>query len=171
VLINGATGAIGSSLLQLCVYHGAPVTAVGNTKNLELLRSLGASRVIDYEQSDFTQDGELYDYVFDAVGKSTFFACRHLLKPKGVYSSSELGPAAQNLPLALVTPVLAGRRVVFPVPVDRKRCFQFIRELVEEGRFRAVIDRTVTIDEIREAYAHAASGQKTGSVVLAFADG
>lgn len=88
VLINGATGAIGSALLQLCVAKKARVTAVGNTKNLELLKSLGADRVIDYEHFDFTRDDQLYDYVFDAVGKSTFGACKRLLRPKGEFARS-----------------------------------------------------------------------------------
>ncbi|XXX87506.1 NAD(P)-dependent alcohol dehydrogenase [Sorangium sp. So ce145] len=166
VLINGATGAIGSALLQICVHLGATVTAVGNTRNLELLRSLGASRVINYEQSDFTRDDEVYDHVFDAVGKSTFGACKRLLTPRGVYVSSEPGPGWQNPFLALATPVLGGQRVVFPIPVDRKAFLEVLGRLVAERHFRPVIDRTVTLDAVQEAYAYVASGQKTGNVVL-----
>lgn len=166
VLINGATGAIGSALLQICVHLGATVTAVGNTRNLELLKSLGAARVIDYEQTDFTRDDQVYDYVFDAVGKSTFGACKRLLTPRGVYVSSEPGPGWQNPLLALVTPALGGQRVVFPIPIDRKAFLEVMGRLVTERHFRPVIDRTVTLDAIQEAYAYAASGQKTGSVAL-----
>jgi NADPH:quinone reductase-like Zn-dependent oxidoreductase len=166
LLINGATGAIGSALLQMSVYFGATVTAVGNTKNLELLKSLGADRVVDYERADFTQDDQVYDYVFDAVGKSTFGACKHLLKPKGVYVSSELGPGWQNPFLALLTPAFGGKRVVFPIPIGRKAFLEVMRPLAADRHFRPVIDRTFTLDAIREAYAYAASGQKTGSVVL-----
>ncbi|WP_437622748.1 NAD(P)-dependent alcohol dehydrogenase [Sorangium sp. So ce1151] len=166
VLINGATGAIGSALLQMCVYRGATVTAVGNTRNLELLRSLGADRVINYEQADFTRDDQVYDYVFDAVGKSTFGACKRLLAPRGVYVSTEPGPGWQNPFLALLTPALGGKRVVFPIPVDRKAFLEVMGRLVTERQFRPVIDRTVTLDAIQEAYAYAASGQKTGNVVL-----
>ncbi|WP_437655099.1 NAD(P)-dependent alcohol dehydrogenase [Sorangium sp. So ce1182] len=166
VLINGATGAIGSALLQMCVYRGATVTAVGSTRNLELLRSLGAHRVIDYEQADFTRDDQVYDYVFDAVGKSTFGACKRLLAPRGVYVSTELGPGGQNPFLALFTPALGGKRVVFPIPIDRKAFLKVMGRLVTERQFRPVIDRTVTLDAIQEAYAYAASGQKTGNVVL-----
>lgn len=166
VLINGATGAIGSALLQMSVHLGATVTAVGNTKNLELLRSLGAAKVIDYERADFTSDDEVYDYVFDAVGKSTFGACKHLLTPHGVYVSSELGPGCQNVFLTLATPLGGGKRVVFPIPIDRKTYLEALDRLVTEQRFRPVIDRTFTLDSIQEAYAYAASGQKTGNVVL-----
>ncbi|WP_433932511.1 NAD(P)-dependent alcohol dehydrogenase [Sorangium cellulosum] len=166
VLINGATGAIGSALLQLCVYRGATVTAVGNARNLELLKSLGADQVINYEEADFTREGQVYDYVFDAVGKSTFGASKRVLTPRGVYVSSEPGPGWQNPFLALLTPALGGKRVVFPVPTDRKAFLEVMGRLITERRFRPVIDRTVTLDEIQEAYAYVASGQKTGNVVL-----
>ncbi|WP_437506899.1 NAD(P)-dependent alcohol dehydrogenase [Sorangium sp. So ce1099] len=170
VLINGATGAIGSALLQMCVYRGATVTAVGNTRNLELLRSLGADRVIDYEQADFTRDDQVYDYVFDTVGKSTFGACKRLLAPRGVYVSTELGPGGQNPFLALLTPALGGKRVVFPIPTDRKAFLEVMGRLVTERQFRPVIDRTVTLDAVQEAYAYVASGKKTGNVVLKLID-
>ncbi len=171
VLINGATGAIGSALLQFCVDRKASVTAVGNTKNVDLLKSLGADRVIDYAACDFTQEAEpgAYDYVFDSVGKSTFGACKRLLKPGGTYCSSELGPGWQNVPLALITPALGGKKVVFPVPVPKGEYLSFIRSLVEAGRFRPVIDRRYALDDIQEAYRYADSGQKTGSVVLTLA--
>ena len=166
VLVNGATGAIGSALLQLCVDAGTTVTAVGDTKNLDLLRSLGAERVIDYTKEDFTNDAATYDYVFDAVGKSTFGRCRHLLAPCGVYMSSELGPGWQNLALPAVTRLVGGRRVIFPIPEDKPGFFARMHELARSGRFKPVIDRTFTLDSIREAYAYAASGQKTGCVIL-----
>ncbi|WP_437599884.1 NAD(P)-dependent alcohol dehydrogenase [Sorangium sp. So ce590] len=166
VLINGATGAIGSALLQMSVHLGAAVTAVGNTKNLELLRSLGADRVINYEQADFTRDDQVYDYVFDTVGTSTFGACKRLLTPKGVYVSSEPGPGWQNPFLAVLTPALGGKRVVFPIPIDRKAFLEVMHRLVTERHFRPIIDRTVTLDAVQEAYAYVASGQKTGNVVL-----
>lgn len=166
VLINGATGAIGSALLQLSVHRGARVTAVGNTKNLSLLKSLGAERIIDFENEDFTQDDQVYDYVFDAVGKSTFGASRHLLTPKGAYVSTELGPGWQNPVLALLTPALGRQRVVFPVPLDRKEFFEVMRDLIAAKHFRPIIDCTFALSEIREAYSYVATGQKTGSVVL-----
>ena len=168
VLINGATGAIGAALLQFCVHLGASVTAVGNSRGLELLKTLGATRVLDHAREDFTRQAEaaFYDYVFDAVGKSTFGACRHLLKPNGIYSSSALGPGWQNLALALARPVVPGKQVVFPLPIAKGEYLPFVRALVTERHFRPIIDRRYSLAEIRDAYAYVASGQKTGSVVL-----
>ncbi|MCA9660031.1 MAG: NAD(P)-dependent alcohol dehydrogenase [Myxococcales bacterium] len=170
VLINGATGAIGSALLQLCVDLDARVTAVGNTKNLALLESLGAEAVIDYERDDFTKRPGPYDYVFDAVGKSTFGASRRLLAAGGVYCSTELGPGAQNLLFAATTPLFRRRRVVFPVPVDRKAFLPVLCDLLARGRLKPVIDRAYALDDVRDAYAYAGSGQKTGGVLLRLAD-
>jgi NADPH:quinone reductase-like Zn-dependent oxidoreductase len=166
VLVNGATGAIGSALLQLCKNAGATVTAVGNTRNLDLLRSLGADKVIDYETTDFTRCGQTFDVVFDTAGKSTFGKCRPLLSGRGVYISSELGPGGQNPFLALVTPLFGGRRVGFPLPVDLPGFLASMKGWLEAGRFRPVIDRRYTLDGLREAYAYVASGQKTGNVLL-----
>ncbi|MEE9382046.1 MAG: NAD(P)-dependent alcohol dehydrogenase [Nannocystaceae bacterium] len=166
VLVNGATGAIGSAVLQLSRNRGAIVTAVGNTPNLELLRSLGASKVVDYLHEDFTQDTATYDYVFDAVGKSTFGQCRRLLNPKGVYISSELGPGCHNLALALVTPAFGGRTVIFPFPSNIKGFLASMTVLVEAGNFRPVVDRTYSLNAVVEAYEYVASGRKTGNVLL-----
>jgi NADPH:quinone reductase-like Zn-dependent oxidoreductase len=166
VLVNGATGAIGSAAVQLLKHFGVYVTAVGNTKNLELIKSLGADKVIDYTKEDFTRDDETYDCVFDTVGKSTFAKCRPLLRPGGVYMSSELGPGAQNPFLALITPVWGGKKVKFPFPTNPKRSILFIKKLIEEGEFKPVIDRTYPLEKIREAYRYVASGQKTGNVVV-----
>jgi NADPH:quinone reductase-like Zn-dependent oxidoreductase len=166
VMINGATGAIGAALLQLCVDAGAIVTAVGDTKNLDRLRSLRAARVIDYLKDDFTHDTAIYDYVFDAVGKSTFGRCRRLLRPGGVYMSSELGPGWQNLVLPMITRLSGQKRVIFPIPEDKPGFLAHMHELARSGRFHSVIDRTFRLDSIHEAYAYAASGQKTGCVIL-----
>ena len=116
VLVYGATGAIGSAAVQLLKSLGADVTAVCGTQHVELVRGLGADRVIDYTAEDFTKDDQTYDVVIDAVGKSTFGRCKRLLKPRGIYLSSELGPLAQNPFLALITPLLGGKKVVFPIP-------------------------------------------------------
>ena len=166
VMLNGATGAIGTAALQMLKYYGAKVTAVGNTPNLDLLRSLGADRVIDYTVEDFTQDHEQYDFIFDAVGKSSFGKCEHLLKPGGVYISSELGPNAENPFLAMWTPVRGGKQVRFPLPTDRGGSITFIRKLLEEGKFRPVIDRRYPLEEIAEAYRYVLTGQKTGNVII-----
>jgi NADPH:quinone reductase-like Zn-dependent oxidoreductase len=124
VLVNGATGAIGSAAVQLLHGLGARVTAVCHGDHADLVRGLGADRVIDYTAQDFITDDQTYDVVLDAVGKSSFGRCRRLLRPKGLYLSTDLGPLSQNLALPLVTPLLGGRRVRFPIPrtPDRERC-------------------------------------------------
>lgn len=166
VLINGATGAIGTAAVQLAKHFGAEVTAVGNTKNLDLIKSLGADFLYDYTKEDFTQNGKQYDVVFDAVGKSTFFKCKKILKPKGIYFSTELGPGSQNIFLALFTPLFFGKKVLFPIPKDRKEDIQFLKELIEAGKYRAVIDRVYPLEEIIEATKYVETGEKTGNVVI-----
>ncbi|TMM53911.1 NAD(P)-dependent alcohol dehydrogenase [Maribacter algarum] len=168
VLVNGATGAIGSAAVQLLKYHGAKVTAVGNTKNMNLVQSLGSDKTIDYQKEDFTKDDEKYHFVFDAVGKSSFPECKHLLLPKGVYISSELGPNAQNLYLPLTTKIKGGKRVIFPLPVNCKKSILFMSKLLSEGKFKPVIDRVYQPEQIVEAYNYVASGQKTGNVIINF---
>jgi len=166
VLVNGATGAIGSAAVQLLKHFGIWVTAVGNTKNMELIKSMGADKTYDYLKEDFSLDEERYDFVFDAVGKSSFPACKHLLKPKGIYISSELGPNSQNLYLPLITWFGGNKRVIFPIPTNCKRSILFMAKLLESGEFKPVIDRTYPIEEVSEAYEFVASGQKTGNVIL-----
>lgn len=169
VLVNGATGAIGSAAVQLLKNFGAEVTAVCDTKNLELVKSLGADRVIDYQKDDFTQSEEKYDYVFDAVGKSSFVKCKPLLTSEGVYISSELGPWAQNPFLALITPLKGGKKVVFPIPGDKKTSVLLMKKFCEEGKFKAVIDRTYPLNETAAAFRYVEKGQKTGNVVITIA--
>lgn len=169
VLVNGATGAIGSAAVQFLKHAGLYVTATSNTPNIELVKSLGADRVIDYQREDFTKDQEVYDFVFDAVGKSTFAKCRPLLKSGGVYISSELGPGGQNPFLALLTPLLGGKKVIFPLPSNIKRSMAFTQSLAEQGLFRPVIDREYPLEEIAAAFRYVHSGQKTGNVVIAIA--
>jgi NADPH:quinone reductase-like Zn-dependent oxidoreductase len=166
VLVNGASGSIGSAAVQLAKYYGAEVTAVCNTRNLELVRSLGADAVIDYTREDFTRDGQTYDAVFDAVGKSSFRRCSSLLKKGGIYLSSDLGFLAQNPLLALWTPGIGGKRIKFPIPKASKKDVCFFKELVEAGRYKAVIDRRYPLDRIVEAYRYVETGQKTGNVVI-----
>lgn len=169
-LLNGATGGIGSALLQILSYYDVRVTAVCGTEHLSLVKSLGADRVIDYMKEDFTEDNEQYDFVFDAVGKSTFFKCKKLLKTNGIYISSELGPWCQNVLLALLTPFLPGKKVKFPLPIDIGASMKFIKGLTEQGKFKPVIDRTYTLEQIRDAYTYVASGQKIGNVILVLND-
>ncbi len=167
VLVNGATGAIGSASLQMLKHLGAYVTAVGNTKNLELLRSLGADKVFNYETEDFTRvDEEKYHFIFDAVGKSNFGQCKKLMLPNATYISSELGPGAENLYLPLITKIRGGKRLIFPIPSDCKRSILFLNTLLEAGAHRAVIDRSYQMEDIQDAYHYVAKGQKTGSVII-----
>ena len=167
VLINGATGAIGSAAVQLVKSLGASVTAVCGAPHVELVRGLGADRVIDNTAEDFTRDEQTYDVVFDAVGKSSFGLCKRLLTPRGIYLSSDLGPLSQNPLLALVTPLFGGRKVMFPIPPkhDQDGVRQF-RDLIESGKFTPVIDRRYPLDQIVEAYRYVETGQKIGNVVI-----
>ncbi len=166
VLVNGATGAIGSAAVQIIKGLGARVTAVCGTEHLELVRGLGADRVIDHLKEDFTQDDHRYDAVLDAVGKSTFGRCRRLLKPGGSYCSSDLGPLCQNPLLALITPLLPGKKVVFPIPRDNQAIVQHLKELMEAGSFKPVVDRSYPLEQIVEAYRYVEAGQKVGNVVI-----
>ena len=168
VLVYGATGAIGSAAVQILVSLGAKVTAVCPGAHKELVMGLGADRVIDYTAEDFTRDTQTYDLVMDAVGKSSFARCRQLLKPRGIYLSTDLGPLSQNPVMALVTPLFGGRRVVFPIPTQRDPAavMRYLKDLMESGAFKPVVDRRYPLDEIVEAYRYVETGQKVGNVVI-----
>jgi NADPH:quinone reductase-like Zn-dependent oxidoreductase len=166
VLVYGATGAIGSAAVQLLKHLGATVTAVCDSEHLELVKGLGADRVIDYTAEDFTKDDQRYDVVLDAVGKSSFSRCRRLLKPRGIYLSTDLGPLSQNPILALITPLVGGKKVMFPIPKDEPEMVRYFKELIEAGAFRPLIDRRYRLDQIVEAYRYVETGQKIGNVVI-----
>lgn len=166
VLVNGATGAIGSAAVQIINHFGAEVTAVCNTKNMALVKSLGAHHVIDYTQQDFTRLDTQFDVIFDAVGKSSFGKCKPLLKKGGIYMSTELGYMSQNPFLALITPLLGGKKVLFPLPSISKEDVEYLKELVETNKFKPVIDRYYPLEQIVEATKYVETGQKTGNVVI-----
>jgi NADPH:quinone reductase-like Zn-dependent oxidoreductase len=170
VLVNGATGAIGSAAVQLLRNMGVYITAVCDTRNVDLVRSLGANRVIDYTKNDFTKDDGKYDFVFDAVGKSSFFKCISLLNEGGIYISSDLGFMAQNIFLPLITPIikpiLGYKKTIFPMPIDIRRSLTMIKDLIEQGKFTAVIDREFPLEQIVAAYKYVEKGHKTGNVVI-----
>lgn len=170
ILINGASGSIGSAAVQLAKYYGAKVTAVCTTQTFDLIKSLGADEVIDYTKEDFTKNGQAYDVILDAVGKRSFFQCRKSLKPKGIYFSTELGFLWQNVFLALLTPILSGKKVKFPIPKDTKEDMVFLKELVEAGKYKAVIDRIYPLEQIVEATRYVETGQKIGNVVITVAN-
>jgi NADPH:quinone reductase-like Zn-dependent oxidoreductase len=171
VLVNGATGAIGSAAVQLLRDMGAMVTAVCGAEHMELVRGLGADRVIDYTAEDFTRDERRYDVVMDAVGKSSFGRCRRLLKPGGLYLSTDLGPLSQNPVLALVTPLFGDRRVRFPIPRQDQGTVTYLKERIESGAFKPLIDRRYRLDQIVEAYRYVETGRKVGSVVITIDSG
>jgi len=166
VLINGATGAIGSAAVQLSKFYGANITAVCNTKNIELVKSLGAETIIDFSQDDFTQIDTKFDFIFDAVGKSSFGKCKSLLHPGGVYISSELGYMCQNLFFAIFPPLTGDKKVIFPIPRDCKKSLVLIKKLIEEGNYKAVIDRIYPLEDIANAFIYVEKGQKTGNVII-----
>jgi len=170
VLVYGASGAIGSAMVQLLKAMDVFVTAVCGTRNIELVRSLGADTVLDYTKEDFTRETRQYDYVFDAVGKISFFQCSHLLRHGGAYISSDLGCLAQNMYLPLLTsifkPLLNGKYTVFPFPTDIPASLALVKKLMREKRFNAVLDRRYPLDQIVEAYRYVEKGHKTGNVVI-----
>jgi NADPH:quinone reductase-like Zn-dependent oxidoreductase len=164
-LVYGATGAIGSAMVQFLKFYGLYVTAVCGGENRELLQSLGADKVIDYKTEDFTQDTERYDFIFDAVGKSSFASCKPLLKKKGTYVSTE-----PNFLHVLYTPLLGGKKVKFRPPRNIKAALLIIKDLIERGSFKPVIDREYPFDRIAEAFNYVVSGQKIGNVVITLGD-
>lgn len=166
VLVNGTTGAIGSAAVQIIKHLGAEVVAVCDTKNVDLVKSLGADVVIDYKKEDFTKLNKKFDFIFDAVGKSSFGKCRPLLKDKGIYISTELGYMSQNPFLALITPLFGGKKLLFPIPTINKEDVNYLKELVETGKFKPVIDRTYSLEQIVEAYKYVETGMKTGNVII-----
>jgi NADPH:quinone reductase-like Zn-dependent oxidoreductase len=165
VLVLGATGGIGSAAVQLLKAGGATVTAAARG-HTDVVLGLGADSVIAAAAEDVPDDGRRYDAVLDAVGKGTFGQARPLLKPSGVYVSSELGPKAQNLLLAALSPLMRGRRVRFPYPLHDQAMIRRLAELLADGRFRPLIDRHYPLDRIVEAYEYVESGQKLGNVVI-----
>ena len=170
VLVYGATGAIGSSAVQLLKYFGATVHAVCNTKNINLVKSLGADLVIDYTTQDYTSTGHTYDFVFDAVGKTSYGKCKSILTKNGIYISTELGKNGENIYLALLTPLYSGKKVLFPIPTINKADVLFLKELVETAKYKPAIDRYYKLEDIVEAYRFVESGQKIGNVVITVAE-
>jgi NADPH:quinone reductase-like Zn-dependent oxidoreductase len=167
VVVYGAAGSVGTAAVQLLVHHfGAEVTAVCDTKDVEVVRSLGPRDVLDRFAQDFTRSGETYDVIFDAVGKHSFRRCRRSLKPGGIYVSMDLGFMYHVPLLALVTRLVGSRRATVGIGRYRKEDLLLIKELVDEGKYRPVIDRTYALDEVVEAVRYVESGQKTGNVVL-----
>src|ERR1700694_3633691 len=164
ILIYGASGSIGTAGVQLARSFGADVTAVCNTRSFELVKSLGADEVIDYTQDDFTRNGQSYDVIFDSVGKQSLSGCRGSLKPRGAVIATD---HLHNLVLAVWTARIGSKRVLFPIPPRfTKQDVVFLKQLIESGQYRAVIDRRYPLDEVVAATRYVETKQKTGNVVL-----
>jgi NADPH:quinone reductase-like Zn-dependent oxidoreductase len=170
ILVYGASGSVGTAAVQLARHFGAEVTAVCNTKNLELVASLGADEVVDYTQEDFTKNGETYDVIFDAVGKQSFRRCRRSLKSGGIYIDTDPGFLWHVPVLALLTKGIGDKKVHLGIVRYTKEDVLFLKQLIEEGKYRAVIDRTYPLEEVVAATKYVETEQKTGNVVLTVSD-
>jgi NADPH:quinone reductase-like Zn-dependent oxidoreductase len=166
LVVYGASGSVGTAAVQLGRYLGAHVTAVCNTKNVDLVRSLGADEVVDYTREDFTKNGQTYDVIFDAVGKLSFRRSRRSLRPGGMFIETDLGFMWHAPLLALVTKWIGSRRIKVGIARYRQEDVLLLKELIEAGRYRAVIDRRYPLAEAVEATKYVETGQKTGNVVL-----
>jgi len=166
MLVFGGGGAIGSAALQLAKSYGAEVTSVVETRHIELVKSLGADYVIDFTNEDFSESEKAYDFVFDAVGKTSYSKCKKILKHKGTFSATDLGPFGQNIWLSLWSRIRGNRRVIFPLPTSSKAVIEFIKARMEAGELRAVIDSHYPLENIVEAYQRVDTEQKTGIVVI-----
>lgn len=164
VLVYGASGSIGTFAVQLAKHLGAEVTGVCSTANLELVKSLGADKVIDYTREDFTRNGDTYDVIFDTVGKSSFGRCKGSLAPGGRYLVTVMGlvPVLQTL----WTRALGGKRAIFAMSIEKAEALAFLRELIASGKLRTVIDRSYPLAQIAEAHRYVDEGHKRGNVAI-----
>ncbi len=166
ILIYGATGAIGSAAVQLAKCLGAHVTAVAAGVHGDLVKAMGADHFIDYQTEDFTKTNSRFDYILDAVGKTSYGTCKDLFKKNGIFSSTELGKNSQNIFFALGGLFSSGRKVIFPIPKITKDDAKYLAALAQSGKYRPVIDRHFNFDDICEAHRFVETGQKIGNVVI-----
>lgn len=164
VLVNGASGGIGSAAVQLAKYWGAEVTGVCSTPRLELVKALGADQVIDYTREDFTQSGETYDLIFDVLGRSSFATCKGALTPNGVYLLASF--KMRQLGEMLLTSVSGSQKVVCALASEKADDLDFIRGLIEAGKFKAIVDRCFPLAQAAEAHRYVEQGLKHGAVVM-----
>lgn len=166
MMVYGASGAIGVAAVQLAKARGAEVIAVVDTERVELARSLGADRVVDYTAEDYADAASDLDFVFDAVGKASYQRARAMLKSEGAFSATDFGPRGGNLWHVLRSPLMRSKRFVFPLPTATKPAIEVAADLVRRGELRAVVDRVLPFDEIVDAYRYVETGRKIGIVVL-----
>jgi NADPH:quinone reductase-like Zn-dependent oxidoreductase len=164
VLINGASGSVGSFAVQLAKYFGAEVTGVCSTRNVELVKSLGADKVVDYTSVDFTKTGDTYDIIFDTVGKSSFDHCRKALKNNGKYVVTLL--TFKVILQSILTKPGNNRKVIYGMSLNKTEALNFIRTLIEEDKLRTIIDRQYTLEEIAVAHEYVEKGHKYGNVMI-----
>ncbi|WKN40963.1 NAD(P)-dependent alcohol dehydrogenase [Tunicatimonas pelagia] len=168
VLINGAAGMVGSAAVQIAKYFGAEVTGVGSSASQAIMKKLGADCAIDYSQEDFTRNGQTYDIIFDAVGKTTFNLCKHSLNKNGVFL--EAAVTLSSLPSLIGSSNGKKSKIAttgLRSPAERAKDLQILKKLLEEGKYQALIDRTYPLEEIAKAHAYVDQGHKKGSVVIA----
>ena len=172
VLINGASGSVGSYAVQLAKQAGAEVTGVCSTEKMDFVRSLGADKVIDYKNEDFTNSDETYDIIFDAAGKSSYGRCQHILKENGIYLSTVLSP---RIVFDMLWTSIAGSKkakIVFAglrPASEQAKDLRFLTELMEVGQLKSLIDRTYPLAQTAEAHRYFETGSKKGSVVITVA--
>ena len=167
ILINGAGGSIGTYGVQLAKYFGAEVTAVDSTAKLEMLRSIGADYVVDYTQEDFTKNGETYDVIFDVVGTISLLQSDRSLKQNGIYLLANPG---KQMVQGLWTKMTSSKKVVMQTSSPTIAQLNFLRGLIEEGKLKAVVDRTYPLEQIVEAHRYVDKGGKKGNVVITVED-
>jgi NADPH:quinone reductase-like Zn-dependent oxidoreductase len=164
VLINGASGSVGSFAVQLAKYFGAEVTGVCSTKNIELVKALGADKVIDYTKEDFIGTGDTYDIIFDTIGKSSFAHCRKALSSNGKYIVTLM--TFKVILQSVLTMLVMNKKVIFAMSLNKTEALNFLRTLIEEGKLKTIIDRQYQLEELGEAHAYVENGHKRGNVVI-----
>ena len=164
VLINGASGSVGSFAVQLAKYFGAEVTGVCSTKNVEFVKSLGADKVVDYSKEDFTKTGDSYDIIFDTVGRSSYTHCRKALNTNGKYVATVM--SLKIVLQSFLTKFGSDKKVIFAMSLNKTEALNFIRTLIEEGKLKTIIDRQYTLDELPAAHEYVEKGHKLGNVVI-----
>ena len=163
----GGSGSIGSATIQFSKLYGVHITAVCRGEHSDLVRSLGADKIIDYKTTDYTRDNERYDFVFDTIGTTTFSGVKRILANKGVFLPAK---GFYNMLLGIITPLLGGKKVVFGAPKNIRTNLVLIADLASKGKFKPLVDRKYPLEKIAEAFNYVESGQKVGNVIVTMGD-